>query len=190
MSITNYVKSCTKVIAGNDNKVFIAPISKLDELTVTTGEISAITLASLADGFSVIEADLDSVGYESTGTSKRGFFAEQTLTMSFSKKTKTLITLVDELRNGVVCGLAVIRRSGNGDYFLSGYAPISDLGGNRPYMSVETTFNTGMSIEESEEGDMYAVSLKRMSATEEYPIDATLSGTISGGTATFINWPA
>jgi hypothetical protein len=189
MSITNYVKGCTKIIAGNDNKLFLLPVANMDTLAITANEITAIALEATADGFSIIEADLDSVGYTSTGVAARGFFSEQSLVMQFSKKSTTLMTLVDELRANAGCGIIAIRRDGAGNYFLSGYAAVDEMAGNRPYDSVQADFNSGASIEETEEGNMYIVTLSRKSATEEYLLDSILSGTIDDGTAAFIEWP-
>jgi hypothetical protein len=106
MSITNYVKGCTKIIAGNDNKLFLLPVANMDTLAITANEITAIALEATADGFSIIEADLDSVGYTSTGVAARGFFSEQSLVMQFSKKSTTLMTLVDELRANAGSGIS------------------------------------------------------------------------------------
>lgn len=185
MSITAYVKSCDKIIAGNDNKVYLAPLDDVDSITATGGEVSAITMNATAL-FIPVEADLDTVGFESSGTANRGFFSEQTLSMNFSNKSPELITLIEELRATAGCGIVAIRKNGNGDYFISGIAPVEEMGGNRPYLSIETNFNSGASIEDSEEGNMYTVSLSRMSGTEEYILDSTLAASIDSGTATFI----
>lgn len=196
MSITNFIKSCTKNIAGNDHQLFFAPARMVTGITVTTGEVSAVTMSDAVTGppaipaglFSVVEADLDSVQFTSDGTAAKGYYSQQNLIAKFSKKSVALEKLVAELVDAATCGIVAIRVDGNGKAWISGVAQATD-GGNRPYMSVQEQFDSGESIEDSEDGNRYTITLSRMSAVREYPLDDTLTASVIGGTAAFIDWP-
>lgn len=192
MSITNYFKPCEITVPGNDNRLFIASYSDIESYTFDgSNQLTAITMKS-QKGFAVVEADFDAVQFENSGTANRGFYSEQTLTAWFSNQKAELQTLLAELRDQTPCGLVIIRRDGNNRYWISGIAPIANMGANRPWMSLESNFNSGMSIEEIEEGNRYELIFGRLSATEEYIVEegtASLSLAIAGGTADFINWP-
>jgi hypothetical protein len=194
MSITNYVKSCgTKVIPGNDYKLFVAAFPDIASITTDTdGFVTAITMEAAAT-FSYWEADIDSVQFTANGQSDRGFFSEQHLIAMFSRKSTALKTSIDEARGYTGCGLVIIRKDGNGKYWLSGIAPSAEMGANRPYLAMTTNFDSGASIENIEEGNRLQVDFSRMSGTEEYELlagDLSISSEIDAGTATFIGWPA
>ena len=197
MSISNFIKDCTKNIAGNQESLFVAPYPRVVSITLTEDEVSAIEMSELVVGppeipagkFAYLESDLDSIQYTSDGTAARGYFSEQNLIAKFSKKSKALEKTVSELTDAATCGLVAIRVDGNGKAWISGIAPAT-AAGNRPYMSVQDQFDSGEGIEDSEDGNRYTITMSRMSATKEYPLDETLTASIIGGTAAFINWPA
>ena len=193
MSITNYFKPCEITVPGNDNRLFIAAYPDVASITFDNDkQVTAITMETLKN-FAIIEADFDAVQFENSGTANRGFYSEQTLTAWFSNQKAELQVLLQELRDQTPCGLVIIRRDGNNRYWLSGMAPADEMGANRPWMSLESNFNSGMSIEEIEEGNRYELVFGRLSGTEEYLIEegtGSLSLAIAGGTADFIDWPS
>lgn len=193
MSITNYFKPCEITIPGNDNRLFVAAYTDIDTYTFDVNNVlTAITMKTDVD-FHIIEADFDAVQFENTGTANRGFFSEQTLTAWFSNQKPELQTLLQELRDQTPCGLVIIRKDGNSRYWISGIAPVDKMGANRPWLSLETNFNSGMSIDEIEEGNRYELVFGRLSGTEEYPIEtgtASVSSKLDDGSATFVDWPA
>lgn len=195
MSISNFIKDCTKNIAGNQESLFVAPYPKVVGITLTDDEVSAIEMSpAVVDPvvpigtFAYLESDLDSIQYTSDGTAARGYFSEQNLIAKFSKKSKALEKTVSELTDSATCGLVAIRVDGNGKAWISGIAPAT-AAGNRPYMSVQDQFDSGEGIEDSEDGNRYTITMSRMSATKEYPFNAALTEDILDGSAVFINWP-
>lgn len=189
MSISTYVKSCTKTIAGNDFQLYAASFTDIDTATFTDGSLTAITLDG-SKKFALLETDWDSMTFEANGTAGRGFYSEQTLTAKFSQKTPTLDATIDEIRDAIVCGVVLIRKDGMGQYWISGIAPVEDMGANRPYLSFETNFTSGTTIEEIEDGNVYNVTFGRLSATEEYPISGSIVTDLNAGTASFVDYPA
>jgi len=191
MSITNYFKPCEITVPGNDNRLFIASYEDIDTYTFDGNLLTGVTMKT-DKGFAVIEADFDAVQFENTGTANRGFFSEQTLTAWFSNQKEELQVLLDELRNQTPCGLVVIRRDGNNRYWISGIAPEGKMGANRPWMSLESNFDSGQSIEDIEEGNRYELIFNRVSGTEEFFIEDgtdSVSESLANGSADFINWP-
>lgn len=187
MSIAKYVKQTGKVIAGNDYKIFAAIFSDIIGATFSGNTLTALNLDG-SKKFGEIQADWDSVGYNAEGTSARGFMSEQNLTARFSKKTLQLMEVVDSLRDAAPSGLVLIRKDGSGNYWISGIAPLTKMAANRPYLSVQTNFNSGSSIEEVDEGNKYEITFNRMSATEEYPLASALGDTITNGTADWVDF--
>lgn len=185
MSISNYFKSCTATTAGNFNKLFVVSISDITSIAVTAGEVTAITM-EMGETFAQANADIDTVVLNETTAGKTRQFVNSELTARFSNKTPELISFVNELKDGVVCGLVVIRVDNNKKVFISGIS--EDKNFSRPWDEIEATFNSGTSIEDTEEGNAYSVILRRRSITEELPLDSTIADTVLDGTATFIDW--
>ncbi len=192
MSITNFFKICEKNVPGNRSRLFVANMEDIASYTFQGKELESITMESQKH-FAIIEADFDAVQYESAGQANRGFFCEQTLTAWFTYYRQEVLDLFDELRDAAPCGLVIIRQDGNGQYWVSGIAPLTKMGANRPWLSVETNFNTGMSIEDIDEGGRAEVIFGRLSATEEYLLEdgsGSIALSLDEGDAAFVEWPS
>lgn len=188
MSITKYTKTCGKTIAGNDYKIYVAPFPAISGMTFTTGStVSGITMVA-GMTFAEIQCDWDSVSYVANSTTSRGSISDQTITGKFTQKTTNLVKLINELKNDINCGLVIIIKDGNGKYWMSGYAPSTDLSANRPYNTLEANFTSGEGIEATEDGNLYTVNFKRMSGTEDYLLETAISTLIDNKTATFITF--
>ena len=190
MSITNYIKTCEKVIPGSGDKLFLAKLSNLDKITVVANECTVIDMNS-TDKFAYIQADLDSVSFTSSGTAEKGYFSEQALMAKFSKKTDALETMIEEFIDGVTCGIVAIRTDSNGKGWISGIAPLSKMAANRPYLSVSEEFASGESIEDVDDGNTYTITFGRKSATREFEIhEDMVDSLVKTKDATFVDWPA
>lgn len=189
MSISTYVKSCSKTVAGNDFRLYAASFADIDTATFSNGSLTGITLDG-SEKFALLETDWDSMTFEANGTAGRGFYSEQSLTAKFSQKTPELDAVIDEIRDAIVCGIVLIRKDGMGQYWISGIAPAEEMGANRPYLSFETNFTSGTTIEEIEDGNVYSVTFGRLSATEEYPLSGSIVNDLNEGTAAFVNYPS
>lgn len=189
MSISNYLKTCSKVVAGNYDKLFVAGIDDIEGLTFSGETLTAITMEGTKK-FGMLEADLDNVQFTTNGTAARGYFSEQQLIARFSQKTEELEATVEELLDVVTCGLVAIRIDGNQRGWISGIAPINKMVQNRPYLSLTEEFDSGMSIEDSEEGNAYTLTFGRMSATREYALSAAMVTSLLDESATFVEFPS
>jgi hypothetical protein len=189
MALTSYAKNCTAKKAGNSNKIFLVKVGDINEITfdTVTGEVEAITMGS-GKKFAELNADLHSVIYTSEGQGSTGYFSNQSLIAKFSKKTTTLEKTINELVDGVVCGLVAIRVDNNRNAWLSGMSADLQEGKSLPWDSIEDNFTSGESIEDFEEGDMYTVTLKRTSGIKEIRLENTLRDEFVDGTSTLVNW--
>ena len=191
--ISNYIKQCNKIVAGNYDKLFLAKINDIASVTFADNVVSAITMETGEPGpkFAYIETDLDTVSFTSNGTAERGYFSEQNLIAKFSEKTTALETALEDFLDAVTCGVVAIRIDGQGRGWISGIAPLDKIAKNRPWMSVVEEFASGESIEDTEEGNRYTITFGRKSATREYELDEELTKSlVETKDADFVEWPA
>ncbi len=183
MAIANYAKACEKNVPGI---IFLAytEIANISSITVTAGEISAITMVA-TETFHEFDDDIDSTQLTMEGKGANSFMQTNKIEASFSKLTKELITAKQSLVDAVVCGAAVIVTDGNGQPFLVGYN--ENEGANRPLNNLETNFTSGKKPSD-EDTQKYILTISGESGYDPTPFDSTLTATITGGTATFITF--
>jgi hypothetical protein len=188
MALANYIPTTCKTVPGNRNKLYVAPASAVTAMAETTGEISTFTATN--DAFKIVKADFDSVVYTHEGTFKTVGAYTQNLAMRLTNASpKALNALMDELTPLVACGLAAIWIDGNGNCLFAGVSIATKEGDSRPFNQLASSYNSGATLtDENTQAD--TVTLTRVSAVRPIPFDATISATITGGTATFIDWPA
>lgn len=190
MALANYARTCGRNVPGNLDKVYFIRADYIDTVTLTSGEVSAITtktVNSSPEEFKQYQTEVDGVQFTSEGGGKTNYAETQNLVLMFSKKDAGLITAKESLIEGVTCGLVAIRVDSNGEAFLSGYSAVEGTG--RPYNQIACNFDSGR-LPTDEEGQMYTITLTRISGYDEIPFDDDLTAAITGGSATFIDWPA
>ena len=180
MALDAYIKTCAKNVSGNLNKVYIAKASSLTTLTLTSGEISAITMAV---AFQKYEADIDSVQFKMEGQGSSNYFTTQTLSMKFAKKTKDLVLAIDNLAIDLPCGLVAIHVDSNGTAWLTGYDAGAVDPAARPINKMKVTYDSGLKPGD-DAGNQVTLELMRESEFENFPFDSTLSATIIAATTT------
>ena len=183
MALTKYAKGCSKNVPGN-SRIFFAEIGNIDTITLTSGAISDITMAT-STKFMEFGAEIDSVQLTQEGKGKWAYSEVKKLVAKFAKKTPTLVSAKNALVDAVVCGVAIIRIDNNGCCWLSGWDTVNQK--KRPYNQIDVNFDSGTKISD-EEGNMLTITLTCESTEDEIPFDTTLTATIVGGTATFIDY--
>ena len=183
MAIAKYSKTCGKNVPGN-SRLFFVEAAKISSITVTSNEISAITMSDTTK-FREFGADIDSIKFTIEGTGSASYSEVQKLEAKFSKKTTALITAKNSLLDAVACGVAIIRVDNNANAWLSGYT-FKDKN-RRAYNKITTNFDTG--AKPSDEGTAaYTITLEAEGFDDELPFDPTQNASIIGGTATFIDY--
>ena len=186
MAIAKYSKTCGKNVPGN-SRLFFTEAANIGSITITSNEISAITMngTPTPEKFQEFGADIDSIKFTIEGTGSASYSEVQKLEAKFSKKTTALITAKNSLLDAVACGVAIIRVDNNGSAWLSGYT-VKDKN-RRAYNKITTNFDTG--AKPSDEGTAaYTITLEAEGFDDELPFDTTLNTAIVGGTATFIDY--
>lgn len=183
MAIVKYSRPCSRNTPGN-SKVFVIEAANVTGVTVTSGEVSAVTMSG-ATKFLQLGADMDTIQATSEGKGGTTYNMTKNLVMKFSKKTKILDTLLNSLRDAVPCGLLAIRQDSNGACWLLGWNDV-DKGG-RPFTQLTDNFDSGTKPDD-EGANAVTVTLTCMSGYDELPFNSTLTAAIVGGTSTFVDF--
>jgi len=184
MAIASYSKACSKNVGGN-SAVYLTEASNIASVTVTSGEISALTMDT-GKTFQEVQADLDTVVHTQEGAGSQNNIAyTHRVEMRFGKPSTELNTLRDSLADASPCGILAIVSDGNGESWLVGYNATD--GANRALYLATDSLNSGAEPAE-EDSQAITVALECQSGYLSLPFDDTLKATITGGTATFITY--
>lgn len=179
MVLAVYSKTCSKNVSGN-SRIFIAEIANISVITVTAGEITAITASS---SFMEIEADVDSIiRTEEPITGKLNRTMDISVDMKLSRPTAAVNTLRNSLADASPCGMAALVRDGNGTWWLVGYNEEDLL--TRPLYLSEDGMTSGAELVDLE-GNKVSAKLSRSMAEPSLPLSAALGATIDDGSALF-----
>ncbi len=191
MALANYIPTTCKVTPGNRNRIYIGPASAVTAMEETSGEISTFT--ATADAFKVIKADFDSVQFTAEASFKTAGAYTQNLIARFANASpKLLNALVDELRDVVACGAAIIWIDGGGNALFAGVSLATKEGNARPFNQMDTSFDSG-TVPTDEDLQSETLTFTRISAVRPIPFNTTIGDGIRSGnntTAPFIDWPA
>lgn len=183
-AIAVYSKTCAKNVGGN-SAVFLSEAANLDTVTVTSGEISAISMTS-TNTFHEAQADLDGVLHTQEGAGNANNIAyTHRVEMFFAKPSAALNTFRDSLADASPCGILAIVQDANGACWLVGYNETDGV--NRPLRLVQDSMASGNSPTD-EDSQRVTVALEGVNGYLSLPFDSTITATIVGGTATFITF--
>lgn len=184
-NISEYLKTCAKNVPGNRLTLYVNQIRRANSLTVTSGEVTALTvIATGATGkFVRVQTDIDSIKFMNEGGGESSYNETQTLEFLCGQKTTELIALKDDLIDAIPCGIMVIRVDNNGQCFLSGWDSAARDGKERPFNRLETSFDSGAAPDD-EEGAKATFRLIRKSGYDELPFATTLNADILAGNST------
>jgi len=184
-NISEYVKTCAKNVPGNRLTLYINQIRRANALTITSGEVTALTVtATGATGrFRKVQADIDTIKFTNEGAGGSSYMETQTLEFKVAKKSTNLVALKEDLADSIPCGIMAIRIDNNGQAWLSGWQAADKGGKERPYNRLETSFDSGAAPDEE---DMNAETFRliRKAGYDELPFAAALNALILKGSAT------
>jgi hypothetical protein len=184
-NISEYLKTCAKNVPGNRLTLYINQIRRANSLTVTGGEVTALTItrgtAGIPTGkFRKIQADIDTIKFMNEGAGGASYTETQTLEFKCAKKSTNLVKLKEELADSIPCGLMVIRVDNNGQAWLSGWQAADKGGKERPYSRLETSFDSGAAPDEEDQA-AETFRLIRKAGYDELPFAAALNSAILRG---------
>lgn len=192
MSIVSYIKDCSKEkVAGNYHKVFVGLANKVDGKTFTgdTKILTELTM-DINSKMKILEGQIDGVQRTHEGEGTRGYFTNQEIIVRFERKNPELERTVESLIKLKSCGLFLIVVDNTGQGWVSGIAPASEYFKNKPFYSINDEFDSGESVEDAEDGNVWAVTFQRNSGTREYGIEASMVESLVEENADFVDWPA
>jgi hypothetical protein len=183
MSLAKFQRVCAKNVSGCQ-ALYVAEQANVTALTVTSGEISAVTGA---DAFKEIEADIDSINWETSSekVGLAGIVYRNTISWMISKMRLAMNTLREALADGSPCGFLAIVTDGNAQNWLVGYSE-NDLK-NRPLRLQTETGKTGQGLTEAE-GNVMNFSLQNECGGLVIPFDSNTNADINAGTADYIDY--
>jgi len=183
-AIVVYTKVCAKNVSGN-SAIYWCEIGNITSFTITTGEISAVTVAT-GKKFFKATAEIDTIirTEEGVGTPSNISYKHR-VECKFNKPSTALNTLRNSLADASPCGIYAIVTDGNGTSWLVGYNATDT--NKRPLRLVTDSVNSGAAPADAE-GNRLTIALETDSGYVCLPFDATNNGTISGGTAAFITY--
>jgi hypothetical protein len=183
MALAKFARVCAKNVSGCQ-AIYVAAQSGVTVITVTSGEISAIT-GALA--FKEIEADVDGISWENSSEKigAAGIVYKNTIVFNISKMNTLLNILRTALADGSPCGFLAIVTDGNGKNWLVGYS-VNDLK-NRPLQLQSEAAKTGKGLTDAE-GNIITFTLGNEMGGPTLPFDTTQDTAINGGTAAYIDY--
>ena len=183
MALAKFARVCAKNISGCQG-LYVAEQAGVTVITVTSGEISAVT-GALA--FKEIETDIDSINWE-TSSEKVGLAGRvyrNVINFTITKMRTLLNTLRTALADGSPCGFLAIVTDGNAQSWLVGYSA-NDLK-TKPLRLGEEKGKTGAALTEAD-GNVLAFTLQNECGGAALPFDTTLNAGINAGTAAYIDY--
>jgi hypothetical protein len=183
MALAKFARVCAKNVSGCQ-ALYVAAQSGVTVITVTAGEISAVTGAT---AFKEIEADVDGITWDnlSSKVGNAGIVYKNVITFIISKMNTLLNTLRTALADGSPCGFLAIVTDGNGQNWLVGYS-VNDLK-NRPLQLESEAAKTGKGLTDAE-GNTITFTLSNEMGGPTLPFDVTLNPPINAGTAAYIDY--
>lgn len=192
MALSNYSRVCAKNTPGNFAEVYLAAISRINSVTESSSEISAVSMASSTPSllFQMVQADIDSVQYTIEGSGATSYQETGNLIFKCSGLTKELIELQHEIASLLPCGLAAIHVDNNGEAYISGISTAAKEGKLRPYTKATFAFDSG--TKPDDEGmNSLTVTLTRQGKYGLTPFIATSQAKIvTSRDHAAINWPS
>ena len=187
MTLAKFARICGRNAGGN-SALYLAAVSAITAVTVTTGEISAVTMVTgpPAGKFLELQSDVETIVRTEEGEGIGSLMKYlHRVAAKFSSPSKNLAALRDAIATASPCGLLAIVTDSNGKSWLVGYNATD--GFKRPLRLRQDNLTSGAEI--AEEGASLAdIALETTSGYISLPFDDTLGAAILGGSATFIDY--
>lgn len=183
-AIAVFARTCGKNVTGN-SAVYFTEKDNVSSVTVTAGEITALSMASLKF-FHQADVDIDTLirTQEGEGNANSIKYTHR-VEMQFSNLDLALNSFRDALADASACGILAIATDGNGTSWLVGFNETDQF--SRPLRLVQDSDSSGAELGEEDAG-LTTIALECMSGYLDLPFDDTLGTSISDGSATFITY--
>ena len=184
MALAKYAYVCEPTVTGVLAVYLAEKASFPTVVSYTSGEISTFTAA--ATGFKEVGFKIDSAEFESdTPEFENTPMVTNKITIMLSGPSALLNTFLTALQAAIPCGVQMIFTIGNGKSFLVGHS--SSEGNKRPMSKMSKKYVSGAKPGESGKGT-YQITISGTSSYDIEPFNTTIGGTITAGTALFIDY--
>jgi len=184
MAIANYTRTCAKNTPGNTS-LFFTEKDNITSVTVTSGEISAVTMGTGLT-FHEVQVRKHTIRRKQEETGNDGNISiKHTLECVFIGLGKDLITLKTAIYNALACGLVAVIKDANDQSWLSGWNDTTY--GVDAYSTINATEDSGVKASDDEMGT-YTLIIEAESGYNDLPFDTTQNAAIKGETATYITF--
>lgn len=176
MAIADYVKTCSKNVAGNST-LWLTEAENISSVTIVTGEITVITMKTGKE-WQPYDNDLDSLirSQEGSGNGNNISYTHK-IEAKFSKLSPALNTARTALADASVCGILALVKDSNGVWWLVGYNP-SDL--TKRALKLMTDSDTSGGAPDDEEGGKASIVLESKSGYLDIPVKSTSTVAVGG----------
>lgn len=166
------------------SKIFVTKADNISSLTI--GEDYYLTgITMLTDKkFYEIRPEIDTISVENTVKITRTKVITKKISFDLGRNNNDQYTFLNTLWEVAPWGLAFIFVDNNGLAWLSGYDTVNKH--FRAYKSLEAAYKSGEKI--SETGNNRIFTFECETTELDYIFDGDLTGQITGGTATFIEY--
>jgi hypothetical protein len=185
MALAIFTQVCAKNVSGA-SKILISDKATVTAVTITAGEVSAITGSN---AFMKIDSIQDSLQWKQEESAVGLYNAQIKNTIDFNvlPPSKTTNVLLQALLDGSPCGFYAIIIDSNGICWLVGHNATDPLG-SRPLRSTKISHDTGKGLAVAE-GNQVAIELSNDCSGLAIPFNAALIAAIVAGTeSTFCKW--
>ena len=182
MALAPLIYTCAKNVSGL-RKIFIAEKSVATALTITSGEISAVTGTTPFQRVDIIQ-DSAKCEQKITKVGKNNHKVDVLIEADVRPMAKDTNTFLQALMDGSPCGFFVLTQDENGKCFIYGHSS-SDLR-DRPLQLEAADYDSGQGLE-AEAGNI-RIKISGTMTGLALPLDSTLTAAVLGGTSTIVKW--
>jgi hypothetical protein len=183
MALAKYTKVCAKNTPGI-SWIAIAEKANMTALTLTTGEVSAITGSG---AFKPVAFEIDTAEYKEEATGGNSIAWKQTLSFMLDKPVTAMMTFLNALTDAVACGVYAIIKDNNGVYWLIGYNS-GDEKARRGLNEIKLTRDSGKKPSEQDKQTV-SIELSGEIPCMAIPFDSTQTTALNGGSSpTYVDW--
>lgn len=180
MALSTFVRACIRNIAGN-RYLFLTEAVNVTNVTVTSGEVSDITMA-FGESFKQIQADQDGPRRLEGGTGrKESFYFEHLIEFGCSKASVSLNDFIEDISDASHCGIIAIVVDNNGQGWLIGWNEWDKK--KRPMYLSQDNFTSGAGLND-DGANRHDIILRCTSGAVDLPLDSTLNAYVLAQIAT------
>lgn len=163
--------NCASSCAGGVSRFWVAAVEDIASLTITSGEITAITMEALATFFEFVPYEETANFTENIERANCNSVVTQQIQGIFPCRSQAVREAINELKN-CCCGLVVIHEENNGQRWLWG-AP-KDLTALGIHYAAQLTASESVSGTAINDQNQTTLTIQSRGTEQAFPVDAAV----------------